>query len=172
MVELTSTLPYVFMVWFLDTPLLFFRCANRARNTPWTGEYSHSGLSVCTSLQLFQSRTARGDSHSCPQTALTSRATTVTCDTLPARELVNKIVTWNRPFLLKNGTGLQRYLLWHVDPSLGNDCEIISYTVTVARKWLSSDRMGIATDSKATEERCFLCGPCRDILSRKSLEFS
>jgi hypothetical protein len=32
--------------------------------------------------------------------------------------------------------------------------------------------MGIPTDAKVTEKRCFLFGPCRDIISRANLKFS
>jgi hypothetical protein len=63
------------------------------------------------------------------------------------------------------------FIRWHVDPLLGNDREISSYTTAVARKWLGSDHMGIPTDAQvtvvtATEERCFLCCPCLDVISR------
>jgi hypothetical protein len=62
-------------------------------------------------------------------------------------------------------------ILWHVDPLLGNDREMNSYTTAVARQWLSSDHVGIQTDANATvatatEERRFLCGLCRGVISR------
>jgi hypothetical protein len=36
--------------------------------------------------------------------------------------------------------------LWHVDPFLGNDCKISSFTTAVARQWLSNNHVGIPTD--------------------------
>jgi hypothetical protein len=55
---------------------------------------------------------------------------------------------------------------------LGNDRESISYTTAVARKWLNSDYVGSPIDTKATvdtatEERCFVRDPCRDVISRR-----
>jgi hypothetical protein len=49
-------------------------------------------------------------------------------------------------------------VLWHVDPSLGNDREISNYTMAVTRQQSinSNRRTG------------FLCGPCRDVISKTS----
>jgi hypothetical protein len=43
-------------------------------------------------------------------------------------------------------------ILWHVDPLLGNVCEVSSYTTAAARQWLSSDHVGIPTDVNAPTE--------------------
>jgi hypothetical protein len=61
--------------------------------------------------------------------------------------------------------------LWHTDPLLINDSKISGYTIPFARQWLNSDHMGIPTNAKATVDtatvgRCFLCGPCLDVISR------
>jgi hypothetical protein len=54
-------------------------------------------------------------------------------------------------------TGGKDNILWHVDPLLGNDCEISNYTTAVTRqRSLNSNR------------KCFLCGPCRDVISSTS----
>jgi hypothetical protein len=61
---------------------------------------------------------------------------------------------------------------WHVDPLLGSDHEISSYTTAVARQWLISAHVGTPTDANATEGRCFLRGPYLYVISRIRLEFS
>jgi hypothetical protein len=58
-----------------------------------------------------------------------------------------------RPILTYPYIG-DRKILWHVDPLLRNDSEISTAPQTSV--------------STATEERCFLCCPCRDVLSKPS----
>jgi hypothetical protein len=83
-------------------------------------------------------------------------------------------------------------ILCYVDPFLGGDSEIGDYTETVARQRpVNNRRMEFSARSAkqqlninrgtmfsmrsvndnwtATEERCFLCGPCRDV---RSIEMS
>jgi hypothetical protein len=43
-----------------------------------------------------------------------------------------------------------KYILWHVDPLLGNDRDVSNYTTAVARECLSSDRVRTPTDTYAT----------------------
>jgi hypothetical protein len=47
-------------------------------------------------------------------------------------------------------------ILWHVDPLLGNNRERISYY---------NSHYGFKFKT-APEERCFLCGPCREVISK------
>jgi hypothetical protein len=44
--------------------------------------------------------------------------------------------------------------------------ELALETTVVARQWQNSDHVGIQTEANATEERRFLRGPCRDVISR------
>jgi hypothetical protein len=58
-------------------------------------------------------------------------------------------------------------LLQRVEPLLCNDLEIGGYT-----RAISGRRLGKYVPA-ATEELCFLCGPCRDIIKHETrLEFS
>jgi hypothetical protein len=57
-------------------------------------------------------------------------------------------------------------ILWHTDQLLCNDCDMGGYTRTVCGQRLGNHVPG-ATDTNATiEELCFLCGPCRDVISK------
>jgi hypothetical protein len=62
--------------------------------------------------------------------------------------------------------------LWHVDPLLGGDNEIGDCTAIVAMKRPASNREMVFSARSATEQfssnrgKVFLCGPCRDIISR------
>jgi hypothetical protein len=49
-------------------------------------------------------------------------------------------------------------IMWHVDPLLGKDGEMTKYTTAVTRQ----------RPVKRNRERCFLCDPCRDVMSRTS----
>jgi hypothetical protein len=49
-------------------------------------------------------------------------------------------------------TFIDKNIFWHINTFLGNDSEISSYTTAVARQWLSSDYMGIPTDTNVTIE--------------------
>jgi hypothetical protein len=60
-------------------------------------------------------------------------------------------------FSLHN-TELENTSLWHIDPLLGNDHEISNHTMTVTRQWPVNSNRG----------KVFLCGPCRDVISRPS----
>jgi hypothetical protein len=70
--------------------------------------------------------------------------------------------------------------MWHVDPLLGNDRETIKTAVTRQRP-VNSNRETVfsasfaqiaehATMDTPTEERCFLCGPCLDVISSTIIE--
>jgi hypothetical protein len=68
--------------------------------------------------------------------------------------------------------------VWHADPLLGNDRETNKYATAVTKLRPVDSNKGIvfsvrsppmavhATMDAATEELCFLCGPCLDITSR------
>jgi hypothetical protein len=57
-------------------------------------------------------------------------------------------------------------ILWRVEPLLCNHCEMGGYTRAVSGQWLSKN-VPAATDTNVTiEELCFLCGPCRDVISK------
>jgi hypothetical protein len=67
----------------------------------------------------------------------------------------------------------KRYILWHVDMLLGDDHEIGNGTVVVAWQQPTNNHRGmvysvwlLSNNWTATEERCFLCDPCRGINSR------
>jgi hypothetical protein len=53
---------------------------------------------------------------------------------------------------------LQFLILWHADPLLGNDRQISNYTTVITGQRPKTE----------TEERCPLCGPCRDVTRRAS----
>jgi hypothetical protein len=61
-------------------------------------------------------------------------------------------------------------ILWNIDPLLGNDREIGNYTTTVARhepvnsRGMVIHRCPVSSNYAATEESCFECGPCRDVI--------
>jgi hypothetical protein len=61
-----------------------------------------------------------------------------------------------------NGTNslLQLNIVWHGDPLLDNDREISKYTTASQTSTFSWQKL-----ETATEERCFLCSPCRDAIS-------
>jgi hypothetical protein len=63
-------------------------------------------------------------------------------------------------FLLKMifSVSFNFFILWHVDPLLGIDREISNYTTAVIRQWPVS----------SNKKKCFLCGPCRNVISRTS----
>jgi hypothetical protein len=66
-------------------------------------------------------------------------------------------------------------ILRHVDPLLGNDREIRDYTTAVARLRLRQQTRTqhfYGNNSTATEDRCFLRGPCRVFISRTSEKLS
>jgi ferredoxin-like protein FixX len=50
--------------------------------------------------------------------------------------------------------------LWHVDPLLGNDSETNNETKAVAMQQIINKQQ-----LNYNEERCFMCGPCRDVIS-------
>jgi hypothetical protein len=50
------------------------------------------------------------------------------------------------------------YAFWYVDPLLGNDQEISNYTTAVTRQRSVNSNRG----------KIFLCGPCRDVISKAS----
>jgi hypothetical protein len=54
-----------------------------------------------------------------------------------------------------------------VNPLLGNDLEISNYTTAVAMWRLRKQARFHDNDYTATEERHFLCGPCRDVEARQ-----
>jgi hypothetical protein len=60
---------------------------------------------------------------------------------------------------------LALYIVWHVDPLLGNDRESSSYT-TVAKQRLCKEAFFHGNNCTTIMELCFLCGPCRDGISR------
>jgi hypothetical protein len=64
------------------------------------------------------------------------------------------------------------YILWHVDPLLGNDRETNRQRPVNSNKGMafSAPMAARATMDAATEERCFLCGPCLEVISRTSSE--
>jgi hypothetical protein len=64
-----------------------------------------------------------------------------------------------------------------ITPSLSTDClyqqnphalQIRNYTTAVAKQRLRKQACFHGNNYTATEERCFLRGPCRDIISRAS----
>jgi hypothetical protein len=57
-------------------------------------------------------------------------------------------------------------ILWHIDPLLGNDLEISSYTTVDAKQWFRKQAYFHGNNWTATEERCFLCGLCRQVIRR------
>jgi hypothetical protein len=63
---------------------------------------------------------------------------------------------------------MSTYILWYVDPLLVNDSEISTYTTAVAKYQLRKHIFLHGNNCTATEERCFLRGPCRDVRSRAS----
>jgi hypothetical protein len=57
----------------------------------------------------------------------------------------------------------------HLEPLLGNDSEISDYTTTVGRKWphqQTRTQKFHGNNCTATEERYFLRGSCRDVISK------
>jgi hypothetical protein len=62
--------------------------------------------------------------------------------------------------------------IWHVDPLLGANHEIGECTVAIARQRHANNRgMEFYTRSakqqlNSNRGRCFLCGPCQDVISR------
>jgi hypothetical protein len=86
------------------------------------------------------------------------QSSTQTCLLISNKE--NMLQAYTSCFLIRPTSGIAPYLqarlniLWYTDPLLGNDRETK----------LGNDRW------TAIEERCFLCGPCRDVISRTSEE--
>jgi hypothetical protein len=58
--------------------------------------------------------------------------------------------------------------MWHVDSLLGNDGEIRNYTTTVTKQWLRKKACFLSKNCISTEERYFLRGPYRDVISGAS----
>jgi hypothetical protein len=67
------------------------------------------------------------------------------------------------------------YIMWHVDPLLGNDREMDDRTVAVARQRPANNR-GIVFSARSPKQKMeqqqmngffFLCSLCRDVISRK-----
>jgi hypothetical protein len=56
-------------------------------------------------------------------------------------------------------------ILWHADPFLGNGRERSNYTTAVTNDFVTNMFARQQLEA-ATEERCFLCGQCRDVISR------
>jgi hypothetical protein len=52
------------------------------------------------------------------------------------------------------------------DPLIGNDRETSNYITALAKLWLSKQASFHGNNCTATEERCFLCGTCQDVISR------
>jgi hypothetical protein len=75
--------------------------------------------------------------------------------------LWNKII-WSLPHVT---------VLWHIHPVIGNDREASSYTAAVTGKRLRKQAcfvLGPLSNSRtATEERCFMYGQCREVISGK-----
>jgi hypothetical protein len=59
------------------------------------------------------------------------------------------------------------YILWHIDPLLGNDRETNNNTMTVARQRPARNNGGTVGSGVF----CFLCGPLRDYMTLPT-EFS
>jgi hypothetical protein len=79
-------------------------------------------------------------------------------------------VVWDEAVYFRRYT-----VLWHVDPLLGNDLEISSYTIAVAKWWFCKQRQLLSNGCnrhtqqyKSCWKRCSECGPCRGYIMRTS----
>jgi hypothetical protein len=64
-------------------------------------------------------------------------------------------------------TGLSNiYFVAFVEPLLRNDREIVGYTRAVSGQRLGEHVLAAADTNGTIEELCFLCGPCRDIITK------
>jgi hypothetical protein len=64
------------------------------------------------------------------------------------------------------------YIMWHVDPLLGNDRERSSYTKAVAKQQFRKQVCFHGNNYTAIMEGYFLCGPCRYVIGRAVSESS
>lgn len=51
---------------------------------------------------------------------------------------------------------------WHIDPVLGNNTRKSKYVIVVSEQRLNKQT---CSHSNKEEERCFLCSPCRGVMS-------
>jgi hypothetical protein len=61
------------------------------------------------------------------------------------------------------------FTLWLVESLLGKDHEISNYTAAIAKQRLSKQARFHGNNCSVTEERCFLCGPYRDVIKQGQL---
>jgi hypothetical protein len=59
-----------------------------------------------------------------------------------------------------------RNIMWYIDPLQDNNRERSSYITAVAKQWPRKQACYVGKTCAAIEEGCFLCDPCRDIISK------
>jgi hypothetical protein len=63
-------------------------------------------------------------------------------------------------------------ILWRVDPLLGNGCEISNYTTAIVNWWYQQQACFHDKNRTVTEEQCFLCSSCQEVISKGQQQFS